>query len=94
MDIICDYCSNKASKKLYCMTGKEQYQDRIRCNEFEFGYSKTNKLVFISEDGNSINSKLIIDGKEVKGIRSLTIEADVDDIVITKIEYVTPAMEG
>ena len=53
-----------------------------------------NKIVFISKDGLGKNATLLIDGKEVKGVKGIKIESSVDDIVELSIDYVTPIMEN
>lgn len=45
------------------------------------------KLKLVSEDG--IKFELYIDGKRVKGIRSLDVHCAVDEIMTHTIEYVT-----
>ena len=58
--------------------------------KFTLIFDKAPKIMFISDDGKPFNSKLLIDGEEIKGIRQLTIRSDAEDGIVThEIECIT-----
>lgn len=57
---------------------------------FKLEYAEEPALVFVSADGKH-NERLFVNGEEVKGWRSITIRAGVDEFTTHEIEYVTAA---
>lgn len=51
--------------------------------------NKAPKLKLVSPDG--VHYDLYIDGKEVKGIRSLVVRCGLDEFITHEIEYLTAA---
>lgn len=60
--------------------------------KFVLEFDEAPKLIYVSKTGYARKGDtLYIDGKEVKGIRSITIRSSVDCLTTHEVEYVTAA---
>ena len=60
-------------------------------NKFIIEFDKPPKLLFVSEDGSGYSGKdkIYIDGKELKGCRSVVIRSYFGEPTIHEVEFVT-----